>query len=197
MTIFERATFLVSLVGLFVSVVVFVVFVVQLRLLVRQLKQASKADALDHDRRRQQATLEFVAQTLERRAAMRASLPNDRNGDAIRKMLRRVGKGDEEMGKLVSEYLSLYELLASGVRMGIFDFYVLERVAGRILAMYKNYEPWVKQQRKQQQNPRLYEDLEWFVTRVIEHRSPLPAGSGERAKETGSRRLTIPRRVRR
>jgi hypothetical protein len=197
MSDFERITLLMSLVGLVLNGVVFIVFVVQLRLLVRQLKQASDTTALDHDRRRQQATLEFIAQTLERRAEMREMLPNDRDGAAIRKLLTRVSKGDPATAKLVSEYLSLHELLATGVRMGIFDFVVLERVAGRILAMYANYEPWIKNQRTALSNPRLYEDLEWFVTRVHDHRASLVAEASGPVEFPGWRRSRISRRDRR
>jgi hypothetical protein len=197
LTNFESATLLISFVGLAVNVIVFIVFVVQLRLLVRQLKQASSTTALDHDRRRQQATLEFIAQTLERRAEMRATLPNDRDGVAVRKMLARVSKGDRETAKIVGEYLSLHELLATGVRMGIFDFDVLERVAGRILAMFANYEPWIREQRIELDNPRLYEDLEWFVSRVHEHRSSARADAGVTGDEPGTSRSRSRRRTRR
>ncbi len=142
MSAFERLSIVVAVSGLAINLVAFVGLIWQVRILVRQLRQDREATDRDHDRRQRQATLDFYAVTLDKMAELRSTLPYDRDEAGIREMLSRVTGEDDEIGKAITEYLSLFELLATGVRTGVFDLPVLNRAAGgRIRAIASNYRP--------------------------------------------------------
>jgi hypothetical protein len=113
------------------------VFALQLRALRLQVRQAAQATDSDHRRRRVPATIEFYATTLEKRDQLRKLLPYDRDADAIRDLLARASKETDEVGKPVTEYLSLFELLATGVNTDVFDLDTIERVAGGLAAVVR------------------------------------------------------------
>jgi hypothetical protein len=161
MTSFERASLVAAFAGVLVALVA---FVVELRLLRRQVAQATKSTKLDHERRRMQATIEFYETTLNKRAELRAYLPYDRDAPAVAALIARVLHEDDQAGKAITEYLSLFELLAAGVRTGVFDHDVIKRIAGgRIVAITANYRPWIEARRKLYRNPALYQEIEWLA----------------------------------
>jgi hypothetical protein len=167
----ESLSLLAAFSGVFVNVVAFGLLIWQLRILARQLGQARDATALDHDRRQKQATIDFYAVTLDKMAELRAVLPYDRDEAGVQDMLSRVKGEDDQVGKAITEYLSLFELLATGVRTGVFDLSVLERAAGgRIRAIASHYRPWIQQRRELFDNPHLYEELEQLASEIRHHR---------------------------
>lgn len=87
--------------GVVVNLALFVVFALQLRQLRKQVEKseepmehAKDAMAQDHNRRRKQATIEFYATTLEKKAELRTLLPYDRDAKAIRKLRLHQGPVD-------------------------------------------------------------------------------------------------------
>ena len=170
-SLFEGLSLAAAFSGVVVSVIAFGVLIWQVRLLARQLGQARDATDRDHERRQKQATIDFYAVTLDKMAELRNTLPYDRDLAGIQDMLSRVNGEDDEVGKAVTEYLSLFELLATGVRTGVFDLSVLERAAGsRIRAIASHYRPWIKQRRELFDNPHLYEELEQLAKEVEDQR---------------------------
>jgi len=161
MTSFERASLVAAFAGVFVALIA---FVVELGLLRRQIAQATTSTKLDHARRRMQATIEFYETTLSKRAELRAYLPYDRDAAAVAALLARASHEDDEPGKAITEYLGLFELLAAGVRTGVFDHGVIARIAGsRIRAIAANYGPWIEARRRLHGNPALYQEIEWLA----------------------------------
>jgi hypothetical protein len=171
MTQFERLTVIAGFVGIFINVILLGAFVWQLRVLGKQVDQASTATNRDHERRRKQATIDFYASTLQKRAELRTTLPYDRDSAGILVLIEQASV-DDKLGKMITEYLNLFELLAAGVNTDVFDFSVVERVAGgRIMAIARNYSPWIEWRRKLLENPRLYLELELLAEWVEKHRA--------------------------
>ena len=161
MTSFERTSLVAAFAGVLVTLVA---FVVELGLLRRQVAQATTSTKLDHERRRKQATIEFYETTLNKRTELRAHLPYDRDAQAVAGLLASVSHEDDDAGKAITEYLSLFELLAAGVRSGVFDHDVIQRIAGsRIRAIATNYRPWIEARRQLYSNPALYQEIEWLA----------------------------------
>ncbi|MGH8910689.1 MAG: DUF4760 domain-containing protein [Egibacteraceae bacterium] len=170
MTAYEQWSLIIGAVGVGINLILFAFFVLQLRVLRQQVDQARKATELDHQRRKAQATIEFYATTLEKRSQLRATLPYDRDADAIRILLERANDETNEVEKPVMEYLGLFELLATGVNTDVFDLATMERIAGGgIRAMAANYKPWIDHRRRKFDSPLLYVELEELAA-VLEKR---------------------------
>ena len=148
MTQFEQWTLVSAFAGLLVNVILLLAAVWQLRALGKQVGHASTATNQDHERRRKQATIDFYASTLQKRSEFRTILPYDRDSASILNLLEQANSENNQLGKAITEYLNLFELLATGVRTDVFDFSVIERAAGgRIVAIARNYRPWIEQRR--------------------------------------------------
>ncbi|HEX6686722.1 MAG TPA: DUF4760 domain-containing protein [Candidatus Limnocylindrales bacterium] len=174
MTMFERW----SLVGVFaaiaVNIIAFLAVIWQLRLLAHQNRQSQQAIVQDHDRRRKQATLEFFATTHDRQIEFRKILPNSWSSEEIVALIQKAVNGDTDTEKLIAGYLNLYEHFAAGVRAGIFDLEVTNQMAGgRIVAMQRNYQPWIEYRRRLHGVADLYCELEWLGGRLAELRRNL------------------------
>jgi hypothetical protein len=173
MSTFELVSTIVAITALAINFALFLTVILQLRALRQQIKSADSATKADHARRKKQATIEFYAATLEKRSALRSTLPSDRDGEAIAQFLIDAAES-KRRARDISEYLGLFELLASGVNTGVFDRKVIARMAGgRIRAMVENYRPWIERQRTLLDAPLLYVELEAlaeFLTRRVERR---------------------------
>ena len=132
---------------------------------------------------------EFYAATLDKWSDLRMSLPYDRNAVAVAALLGTVASEDDEDGKVITEYLSTFELLACGVLTDIFDQAVIERIAGgRIRAVAANYGPWIRQWRETHGNQKIYLELESLAA-LFEARSSnsAPRSPGQSSAWTNER----------
>jgi len=182
MNAFEVATVAVGAAGVVLNSVLFVVVVLQLRAVRRQVTAAERTTLLDHQRRKKQATIDFYAMTLESRLSLPANLPFDREADRVTEFLRGVGQTDNSSVRVVTDYLSLFELLATGVNTDVFDLEVISRMAGgRIRAMVRNYGPWIESRREQQNAPMLFAELLHLAKRLekLEIHSEHDPGEGQ------------------
>jgi hypothetical protein len=104
-----------------------------------------------------------------------------------------IAKETDEVGKPVTEYLSLFELLATGVNTDVFDLGTIERVAGgRVRSIAKNYRPWIDQRRRQFDSPLLYEEIEQ-LGETLEDRHAIrieEARARQRERDAKARRST-------
>lgn len=160
MTTFERWSLVIAAAGVAVNMVLFIVFALQLIELRHQVKQSKDATQLDHARRRAQATIAFYQSTLEKRESLRGVLPYDGDAAAIAAVTSRVMLEGGELQSIITGYIGLFELLAMGINVGVFDIDVLERMAGtRVRALATNYGPWINARREELGHPRLYSEL--------------------------------------
>jgi len=140
-------------------------------LIVVQVRQAAQAQLRDHDRRRRQATLEFYAETMERRIEWREVLPNDRDAEAVAAFVPVPSDTADPANKLLGDYLNYYELIAIGVNLGILDFETIYRVAGtRLIAAFDNYRGWIEGRREYFGSPALFCELEVLTDQLRENR---------------------------
>jgi hypothetical protein len=121
-------------------------------------------------RERRQATMQFFADTLDIRRTMPLDLPEDRDQAGIARLIQRV-QGDSEDHRersLLNEYLAWWELTASSIHdeVQVFDPRLLELFAnGRLIAVWRNYEPFIQAERQRYGEPGLYEELEHLAKR--------------------------------
>lgn len=184
MTQYEGLSITFAAIAVVVNIVLFLVFFLQLRALKTQVRLSEEATERDHARRRQQATVDFYMTTLEKRTELRHTLPYDRNADAIREYVTALKDESETEALYVTDYLTMFEMLAGGVNMGIYDLEVIDRLAGsRLRAIYNNYLPWIDQRRRMFDSPSLYCELESLsrslearrATKFSESRAQLPS----------------------
>lgn len=157
--------------GFALNVVLFVVLVIQLSALRAQIKDARNATALDHARRKKQATIDFYIMTTERRSELAHLLPYDRDFEGIARHIAKIGQANTRVVRATAEYLDLFETLATGVRTDVFDLEVIEGIAtGQIRDMAKAYQPWIAQRRKHVGSETLYAELT-ALARALESRA--------------------------
>jgi hypothetical protein len=142
-----------------------------------QLRAARRDAAEVAARERRQATMQFFADTLDIRRSMPLDLPEDRDAEGIARLLAEVHDASPEAHRkraLLNEYLAWWELTATSVHgdVAVFDPRLLELFAsGRLTAVWRNYQPFIEEQRKEYGEPGLYEQLEQVAT----HWAPAPA----------------------
>ncbi|MFF4020190.1 DUF4760 domain-containing protein [Streptomyces sp. NPDC001843] len=169
MTSFEAWSLVASFGSLLVSVVAFVAVAWQLVLLSRSTKQ-------DHDRRRKQATMEYLTANMDRRKVLFSEgIPTERDEAAIAASIDRALSGDGHTTKLITAYLTTFNFLAVGAQTDAFDRDVIDEAwGGIIISVWNHYRPWVEAQRKRHGEPRVWENLEWLAKRMTP-RHPTPS----------------------
>jgi hypothetical protein len=160
-TSYEHWSLIVSFVSLTLSITGFGALLWQLLMLARSTR-------LDHARRRTQATMEYLSATMDRRSSLREQgIPEDRDSAELAGLIDRSVAGDAQATKLIVEYLTIFNFLGVAAQSDAFDPAVIDQAwGGLILAVHRNYRPWIDNQRERRGEPRLYEDLEWLAARM-------------------------------
>ncbi|WP_433919092.1 DUF4760 domain-containing protein [Streptomyces canus] len=173
MTSYERWSLIASFSSLLVSVIAFGALAWQLLMLARGTSQ-------DHDRRRKQATMEYLTANMERRKVLfDEGIPNERDHEAISALISLSLAGDEPTTKLITAYLTMFNFLAVGAQSDAFDPEVIDEAwGGLIIAVWNNYRPWAETQRQVHGEPRVWENLEWLAGQMTPRRTVTPAGAG-------------------
>ncbi|SEQ87475.1 DUF4760 domain-containing protein [Streptomyces radiopugnans] len=169
MTPYERWSLAASFGTLLVSVLAF-------GGLAWQLLMLSRTTRLDHDRRRKQATMEYLTATMDRRRQLREEgIPDERDQRAVSRLIARATAGDEAAAGLIAAYLTTYNSLGVGARSDAFDLQVIDQAwGGSIIATWEGYLPWIEGRRQVRGEPRLYEDLEWLAVHMTPRRIAVP-----------------------
>jgi hypothetical protein len=179
MTAFEQWSLVAAFGSLGVGVVGFVALAWQLLMLARSTKQ-------DHDRRRKQATMEFLADNMnQRKSLFDEGIPQERDHAAIEALISRSLSGDERATKLITSYLTTFNLLGAGTQSDAFDRQLIDDAwGGLIISVWNNYRPWAEAQRQEHSEPRLWRNLEWLADHMTPRRLLPPAG-GRRSLPSG------------
>lgn len=174
MTSYERWSLIVSSGALFVSVVAFGGLAWQLRML-------SRSTAQDHDRRRKQATMEYLTAIMDRRKVLYdEGIPDERDEAAVSELIARARSGDRPAVKLITSYLTTFNYLGVGARTDAFDRAVIDQAwGGLVIAVWSHYRPWVETQRTERGEPRLYEDLQWLADGMTPRRTGVVPAQGD------------------
>lgn len=167
MTQFETWSVVLGSATVISNLTLFLVFYLQLKELRQQVHDSRKSTERDHNRRRAQATVEFYEATLAQRFATSSQLPRDRDKDGIAEVIRGAVSGDLNLAHGITEHLNLWELVATGVGMDIFDFETMYRIAGgRVIAMADNYQDWINLRREVLNTETLYIEIEQLASRL-------------------------------
>lgn len=188
MSTFEKLSLLLTGLGI-------VAILLQLRAVRTEIYQTGRIAEEDHRRRRREATLSFMATSLEKRSEWRDKLPDDRDREGIAAFIADCmptqGGKNAEKTKDISGYLAHHEDIATGVQLGVFDIDTVDLLMGpRLVSTFRNWEVWIKDYRIACDEHVLY--IEWeCVVEAIESRRekdpfaelirngtgfPLPAG---------------------
>ncbi|MBC7272417.1 MAG: DUF4760 domain-containing protein [Streptomyces sp.] len=166
MTSYERWSLVASFGSLLISVVAFGALAWQLLMLARGTAQ-------DHDRRRKQATMEYLTAIMDRRKALyNEGIPDERDHPAVSALISRALTGDPTAVRLITSYLTAFNYLGVGTRSDAFDREIVDQAwGGLIIAVRDNYAPWIEAQRESRGEPRLYEDLRWLAAEMTPRRT--------------------------
>ncbi|MCK5728227.1 MAG: DUF4760 domain-containing protein [Methylococcales bacterium] len=127
-----------------------------------QLYFLHKTYRADHERRKKQATIEYLNSI---RSDYRTL--NDKLIDKFSTHPIKLDDIDEKMKKDIKQLLSILEHLSVGVNSGVYDFNILHRMSGSFLVgCYYQLHPHIS--KAQQNNPRYFIEFE-TLCKKIEH----------------------------
>lgn len=130
--------------------------------------------ALDHVRRRRQATLEAYIQAGDYRRKLDEAQRSARSGHdeeplALAEALALANPQDPHHAD-VRDYLNFWEHIAVGTKLGVFSHKVLRRISRRhVVKVYERYAPYIYFLRWGEEHPSAYEALERLATRFGAH----------------------------
>jgi hypothetical protein len=152
--------------SLTVSVVAFLVLIIQLNLLREQVRHAKDTFIAEQKRLRRQATLEFMTSTLAQRLELQRDLPYEEDEASIRKYLAK-GKRMTDAKAAFWNYLNYYEIIATSVNCDIFDIEVVQRVMGpRFVRTFDAYRELILSARIYYGRPSLYKEMELLAANL-------------------------------
>jgi Domain of unknown function (DUF4760) len=165
-----------GLVGLAINAAGIAFIALQVVLARRQLYQAQDINEQEITREKRQATVNFYMTTIEQRARLKETLPEDWDADGIGGFIKSaLSKDDDAQQKCISDYLAYFEVLAVGVGANIYDIEVLYTIAeGRLLNISRNYQPYIQAMREKTGLATLYIELEWLAERLTEMGKTMP-----------------------
>lgn len=126
-----------------------------------------KSMVADHERRRKQATVEFVTRIRKEYHPLQRSLVAQFGRNHIINM----SDVDEGLRDKIRELLPIVEHLAVGVNVGVYDLDILERMSGSyFLRLHATLSPYIDEVRRTNNNGRLYIELEELCMGIREIR---------------------------
>ena len=125
----------------------------------------------DHERRRKQATIEYFESMTSTLFEIQAKF-NDKFSQeqiAISEL-----EAHPELLKDATAILSAFERFSVGVNARVFDFDLINRMAGSYLIfLYSRFSPYIEKIRKDASRTRSYEEFEHLVSRIKKARNPI------------------------
>lgn len=124
----------------------------------------------DHERRRKQSTIEYfeniTSKLFEIEAVFNSKIT--RSNENIN-----IGEDADKLKKAIN-ILVAFEQLSVGVNAGIYDFDILERMAGSYLInIFSMFTPYIQETRKDSTHSNSYIEFEHLVNKIKEKRNPI------------------------
>jgi hypothetical protein len=165
-----------GLIGLAINAAGIAFIAQQVVLARKQLRQSQDINQQEITREKRQATVNFYMTTIEQRARLKETLPEDWDTEGIADFISDAfSKDDDVKLKIISDYLAYFEVLAVGIGADIYDIEVLYTIAeGRLLNISRNYRPYVKTMRERTGLATLYIEFEWLAGRLTEMGKAMP-----------------------
>lgn len=124
----------------------------------------------DHERRRKQATIEYFENMTSKLFDIEATFDSKLTGSNEN---ININEDADKLKKAVN-ILVAFEQLSVGVNAGIFDFDILERMAGSYLInIFSIFYPYIKETRKDATHSNSYIEFERLVDKIKEKRHPI------------------------
>ena len=119
----------------------------------------------DHKRRKRQATLELYQPISEETFVLRNKIRDVFGNTEINPADQRY-KGDNELKRAITRFLSLYERISVGINLNVLDLKVFMRIAGKsTINWYDRLKPIIEY-RREKSHSSAYSDFELLVTRM-------------------------------
>lgn len=142
----------------------------------------------DHERRKKQSTLEFYSELYPHLSELRTKITDIFSDEYINPCDTRF-EGNQDIQKVIYEYLVIVERFSVGINSGIYDVDVFARTSGKTVSdMYKKLSPVINHWRITQNYPEMFYDLEKMsreIDRIRENAYPKPSGSDLEIKLEG------------
>ena len=124
----------------------------------------------DHERQRKQSTIEFFENVTSKLFDIEALFNSKITGANENINISE----DADMLKKAINILVAFEQLSVGVNAGIFDFDILERMAGSYLInIYSMFYPYIRETRQDASHLNSYVEFERLVNKIKEKRNPI------------------------
>ena len=125
----------------------------------------------DHERRRKQATIEYFEAMTDRLFDIQAKF-----NDKLTKQDVEISNLENypELLKDATAVLSAFERLSVGVNTNVFDFNILNRMAGSYLIfLYTRFSPYIEIIRKDASRQKSYIEFERLIMRIKREKNPI------------------------
>ena len=120
----------------------------------------SKSLMADHERRKKQSTLEYYTSIYPYLSEFRTKITDLFDNDYITPNDMRY-KQNEDIQKMIYEYLVIIERFAVGINSGIYDINIFSKTSGKVVSdMYKKLSPIIEEMRVIQNYPEMFNDYE-------------------------------------
>jgi Domain of unknown function (DUF4760) len=168
MTQYEVLSLWIAGVAAFVGICAGIFVGMQVMQAAKNTRLATEAQQREWDLRRREASIQFYMATLDFRDARKTTLPHDKDGPAVARLIEEA-KDDTATQGIIRSHLSYYEMLAMGVNTGVLDEEIVNRSGGMsVLAAWQNYMPWIEKRRRELDAPTMYSELEMLASRLAD-----------------------------
>lgn len=125
----------------------------------------------DHERRRKQATIEYFEDITFKLYNTQARFNSKFNPQSIDIAMLDT---NSELLKDATEILAAFERLCVGVNTEIFDFDILERMAGSyLIVLYSYFSPYIEKIRSDNSRKNSYKEFESVVNHIKQKRGSI------------------------
>lgn len=143
---------------------------ISISILVSQLYLLYKSYKADHERRRKQATIEYVNNIRKSYRPL-----SDKLREKFKERVINTEEVSEEDQQDIKEFLSIVEHLSVGINTGVYDLNILSRMSGRYFRnMYEKLLPYINFARQDSGSNTTYCEFEEVYTRLKEIVSAKP-----------------------
>lgn len=126
-----------------------------------QANLALRAFRADHERRRKEATFQFVNAVSDRYKMALHSLNSKHGVDRVVD----VSEFDDEDTQIVKNYLSEVERICAGVNAGVFDYHILRKMmAGSLIKNHNRFGQYIME--RQEVRKSYYSEFSYVVSKL-------------------------------
>ncbi|WP_331761011.1 DUF4760 domain-containing protein (plasmid) [Nocardia sp. NBC_01377] len=166
----------IAVIGIVLNLAGLTFVALQVNIARRQFSHAQQGVLAEHARLRRKATVDFFMEGVEYRNRWRTIAPNDWNEEVTARFIQQ--SFDDSNGAALRELATFFgylETMAVGTAAGVYDLGTIDALAGDwVVAIAKNYKPYLERVRITSGAPALYVEFEWLARRLKEIR---PSGS--------------------